>query len=103
MNFHSYGESPSKLVRIITGQSVLIDPSSRIAIKFASDIYRGIGIKIKDNGYNYLDGREYLSKYEKLKIIFFSIIDVPKILFIKKNHNHVMHSLLKDEYLSELK
>ena len=29
MNFHSYGESPSKLVRIITGQSVLIDPSSR--------------------------------------------------------------------------
>ena len=46
---------------------------------------------------------EYLSKYEKLKIIFFSIIDIPKILFIKKNHNHVMHSLLKDEYLSELK
>ena len=76
---------------------------SRIAIKFASDIYRGIGIKIKDNGYNYLDGREYLSKYEKLKIIFFSIIDIPKILFIKKNHNHVRHSLLKDEYLSELK
>ena len=29
MNFHSYGESPSKTVRIITGQSVLIDPSSR--------------------------------------------------------------------------
>ena len=29
MNFHSYGESPSKSVRIITGQSVLIDPSSR--------------------------------------------------------------------------
>ena len=29
MNFHTYGESPSKSVRIITGQSVLIDPSSR--------------------------------------------------------------------------
>ena len=29
MNFHSYGESQSKSVRIITGQSVLIDPSSR--------------------------------------------------------------------------
>ena len=29
MNFHSFGESPSKSVRIITGQSVLIDPSSR--------------------------------------------------------------------------
>ena len=29
MNFHSYGESSSKSVRIITGQSVLIDPSSR--------------------------------------------------------------------------
>ena len=29
MNFHSYGESPSKSVRIITGQSVLIDPASR--------------------------------------------------------------------------
>ena len=27
MNFHSYGESPSKSVRIITGQSVLIDRS----------------------------------------------------------------------------
>ena len=29
MNFHNYGISPSKSVRIITGQSVLIDPSSR--------------------------------------------------------------------------
>ena len=29
MNFHSYGEYSSKTVRIITGQSVLIDPSSR--------------------------------------------------------------------------
>jgi len=29
MNFQSFGESPSKSVRIITGQSVLIDPSSR--------------------------------------------------------------------------
>ena len=29
MNFHNYGESSSKSVRIITGQSVLIDPSSR--------------------------------------------------------------------------
>ena len=29
MNFHSYGDSPSKSVRIITGQTVLIDPSSR--------------------------------------------------------------------------
>ena len=57
---------------------------SRIAIKFASDIYRGIGIKIKDNGYNYLDGREYLSKYEKLKIIFFSIIDIPRYFLSKK-------------------
>ena len=29
MNFHTYGEYSSKTVRIITGQSVLIDPSSR--------------------------------------------------------------------------
>ncbi len=29
MHFHNYGDSPSKSVRIITGQSVLIDPSSR--------------------------------------------------------------------------
>ena len=29
MNFHNYGEFSSKPVRIITGQSVLIDPSSR--------------------------------------------------------------------------
>ena len=29
MNFHNYGEFSSKTVRIITGQSVLIDPSSR--------------------------------------------------------------------------
>ena len=29
MNFHSYGESSTQSVRIITGQSVLIDPSSR--------------------------------------------------------------------------
>ena len=29
MNFHNYGEYSSKTVRIVTGQSVLIDPSSR--------------------------------------------------------------------------
>ena len=29
MNFQLYGEYSSKTVRIITGQSVLIDPSSR--------------------------------------------------------------------------
>ena len=29
MNFHSYGEANTQSVRIITGQSVLIDPSSR--------------------------------------------------------------------------
>ena len=29
MNFHVYGESTPQSVRIITGQSVLIDPSSR--------------------------------------------------------------------------
>ena len=30
MNFHSYGEFGPKTVRIITGQSVLVDPSSRL-------------------------------------------------------------------------
>ena len=29
MTFRGYGEPPTKSVRIITGQSVLIDPSSR--------------------------------------------------------------------------
>ena len=29
MNFHNYDEYSSKLIRIVTGQSVLIDPSSR--------------------------------------------------------------------------
>ena len=29
MNFHSYGDSSSKTVRLVTGQSVLIDPLSR--------------------------------------------------------------------------
>ena len=29
MNFHIYGESSSKTVRLVTGQSVLIDPLSR--------------------------------------------------------------------------
>ena len=76
---------------------------SRIAIKFASDIYRGIGVKIEQGGYNFLSGREYLNKFEKFKIILLSLFDLPKILFLKKTHNHEMHTLLEDEYLSKLK
>lgn len=82
---------------------IYIPLKSRIAIKFSSYIYRGIGIKIKKGGCDFLSGREYLNNFEKLKIILISLFELPKILFIKKNHNHEMHNLLKDEYLSELK
>ena len=53
---------------------------TRLAIFFAAKIYKGIGEKIKSDGYVYKLERIYLSKLEKLWI---TIISIPEFLFLK--------------------
>ena len=51
-----------------------IPPRTRLGIFIAANIYRGIGIKIKNNGKKYLRKRIYLNSFEKLIITIRSII-----------------------------
>ena len=53
---------------------------TRLAIFFAAKIYKGIGEKIKSDGYVYKLERVYLNKLEKLWI---TIISIPEFLFLK--------------------
>ena len=53
---------------------------TRLAIFFAAKIYKGIGEKIKSDGYVYKLERIYLNKLEKMWITIFSI---PEFLFLK--------------------
>ena len=53
---------------------------TRLAIFFAAKIYKGIGEKIKSDGYVYKLERIYLNKLEKLWI---TIISIPEFLFLK--------------------
>jgi len=53
---------------------------TRLAIFFAAKIYKGIGEKIKKDGYTYKFERVYLNKLEKLWI---TITSIPEFLFLK--------------------
>ena len=68
--FYANGFSGMKFIPIRT----------RLAIFFASKIYKGIGEKIKSGGYVYKLERVYLNKLEKLWI---TIISIPEFLFLK--------------------
>ena len=53
---------------------------TRLAIFFAAKIYKGIGEKIKNDGYAYKFERVYLNKLEKLWV---TITSIPEFLFLK--------------------
>jgi phytoene synthase len=53
---------------------------TRLAIFFAAKIYRGIGMKIKSNQYQYSNKRVYLNKFNKLWV---TIKSIPEFLFLK--------------------
>ena len=53
---------------------------TRLAIFFAAKIYKGIGEKIKNDGYTYKFDRVYLNKLEKLWV---TITSIPEFLFLK--------------------
>ena len=53
---------------------------TRLAIFFAAKIYKGIGEKIKNDGYTYKFERVYLNKLEKLWV---TITSIPEFLFLK--------------------
>ena len=54
---------------------------TRLAIFFAAKIYRGIGMKIKSNQYQYSNKRVYLNKFYKLWV---TIKSLPEFIFLKR-------------------
>ena len=54
---------------------------TRLAIFFAAKIYRGIGMKIKSNQYQYSSKRVYLNKFNKLRV---TIKSLPEFIFLKR-------------------
>ena len=68
--FYSNGFSGMKFIPLRT----------RLAIFFAAKIYKGIGEKIKNDGYTYKFERVYLNKLEKLWV---TITSIPEFLFLK--------------------
>jgi len=68
--FYANGFSGMKFIPIRT----------RLAIFFAAKIYKGIGEKIKNDGYKYKFERVYLNKLEKFWV---TIASIPEFLFLK--------------------
>ena len=69
---------------------------TRLAIYIAAQVYKGIGEKIKSNGFLYDNKRVYLNRFEKLLITLKSI---PKFFFI--NHIYKKYSAIRGTFKNE--
>ena len=71
----------------------LLPGRTSLAIRIASKLYQAIGRKISNKNISYLDGRVFVTKYEKLKITFVNIL--PKKYPIQLNsHNKKLHTAI---------
>ena len=69
----------------------------KIVIAVASNIYRQIGVKLKNKSYNWYEGRIFTTIYEKFKITIKTILTIS--LFFKINypkHKLSLHKHLKE-------
>ena len=69
----------------------------KIVIAVASNIYKQIGVKLKNKSYNWYEGRIFTTIYEKFKITIKTILSIP--LFFKINspkHKLSLHKHLKE-------
>ena len=69
----------------------------KIVIAIASNIYRQIGVKLKNKSYNWYEGRIFTTIYEKFKITIKTILTIS--LFFKINypkHKLSLHKHLKE-------
>jgi phytoene synthase len=68
----------------------------RFVILLAGEVYRHIGIKIRNNDYDVLTGRTYLSKPEKFWVAFKTLFKVAMPRFwIAKSHMAQLHSSIR--------
>lgn len=69
----------------------------RIVIAIASNIYRQIGVKLKNKNYNWYEGRIFTTIFEKFKITIKTLIDMSLLFRIKTpKHNLNLHKYLKE-------
>jgi phytoene synthase len=65
------------------------------AISVAALVYRQIGIKTKNKGYPWFNGREFTSTSEKIICSFFGLLILYKRLFKKGQHKSILHDGLR--------
>ncbi len=69
---------------------------TRLTIFFAAKIYRAIGMKIKNNKYQYSNKRIYLNNFNKLWV---TIISLPEFLFL--NMIYRSYTPIRDSFINE--
>ena len=68
----------------------------RMTISIASGVYRQIGVQLKNNNYNWYDGRQVTSVLTKIKItLFIIVVEIFRRKFVKK-HQSELHNCLKE-------
>lgn len=69
----------------------------RLVIMLAGEIYRHIGVKIRKNNFNVLQGRTYLTINEKVFVSFKTLIKLGIVFFkTPKIHKKDLHTLIQD-------
>ena len=68
---------------------------TRIAISVASGVYREIGVQLKNQNYNWYNGRQVTSILTKTKITLLKILKELFLCRIKKTHESELHTDLK--------
>lgn len=69
----------------------------KIVIAVASNIYRQIGVKLKNKGYNWYEGRIFTTIYEKFKITIKTILSISLFFKFKyPKHKISLHKHLRE-------
>ena len=70
--------------------------NTRIAISVASGVYREIGVQLKNENYNWQNGRQITSIFSKIKITLFKTFKEIFYLRNNKKHNSELHIYLEN-------
>jgi len=83
-----YYESAEHAIPFLPGKTVL-------AIRLASKIYQAIGRKIINKNISYLEGRVFITKYQKLQITLINVFSIKKSYNKLIMHKISMHRAIK--------
>ena len=101
MGFPSVSLMPSSTIEQLASLSsgakgfIYLPFKTRVAISVASGVYREIGVQLKNQNYNWYNGRQVTSILTKTKITLLKILKELFLCRIKKTHESELHTHLK--------